>query len=319
MRSVTKLLMLLCLLLVGQCAFAQTSGTVTYVYTDPQGTPLAEADASGNITATFDYTPYGTTALGSPPNGPGYTGHVNDPETNLVYMQARYYDPVTAHFLSIDPMEPMPGNNFSFNRYDYADNNPGMNTDPTGMCDSPGTPDPICPSPQRSTPTPPPSPVPPKPQSQPTPEVSPQVQRMRDTSNYGGIWKVVDVIKDRSSFTAEGAAALGGGFQGSATKEVGNSKDSVGGSFVIGEGGIVDATYNFKVYEGAKSERSGLEFTVDPSSYLKIKLGAGFAMGVVIKTDPYGAHSVSVQAGGGIGEEVIYKPPVNIGVNYNLH
>ncbi|THD04525.1 hypothetical protein B1991_17375, partial [Rhodanobacter lindaniclasticus] len=30
------------------------AGTVTYVYTDAQGTPLAEADASGNITATFD-------------------------------------------------------------------------------------------------------------------------------------------------------------------------------------------------------------------------------------------------------------------------
>ena len=27
------------------------AGTVTYVYTDPQSTPLAEADANGNITA----------------------------------------------------------------------------------------------------------------------------------------------------------------------------------------------------------------------------------------------------------------------------
>ena len=33
------------------------AGTVTYVYTDPQGTPLAEADVNGNITATFDYAP----------------------------------------------------------------------------------------------------------------------------------------------------------------------------------------------------------------------------------------------------------------------
>jgi hypothetical protein len=38
---------------------AALAGTVTYVYTDPQGTPLAEADANGNITATFDYRPYG--------------------------------------------------------------------------------------------------------------------------------------------------------------------------------------------------------------------------------------------------------------------
>jgi hypothetical protein len=69
---------------------AQQQGAVTYVYTDPQGTPLAEADGQGNITATYDYTPYGTAALGTVPNGPGYTGHVNDPETNLVYMQGRF-------------------------------------------------------------------------------------------------------------------------------------------------------------------------------------------------------------------------------------
>lgn len=39
---------------------AQQQGTVTYVYTGPQGTPLAEADANGNITKTYDYPPYGT-------------------------------------------------------------------------------------------------------------------------------------------------------------------------------------------------------------------------------------------------------------------
>lgn len=111
---------------------AQSKGTVTYVYTDPQGTPLAEADASGNITATFDYTPYGSQALGSPPNGPGYTGHVNDPDTGLVYMQARYYDPATGRFLSVDPVAPQPGNGFNFNRYAYVNNNPIRNTDPTG-------------------------------------------------------------------------------------------------------------------------------------------------------------------------------------------
>lgn len=77
------------------------AGTVTYVYTDPQGTPLAEADASGNVTATFDYAPYGGQALGTPPSGPGYTGHANDPESGLVYMQARYYDPVVGRFLSV--------------------------------------------------------------------------------------------------------------------------------------------------------------------------------------------------------------------------
>jgi RHS repeat-associated protein len=95
-----------CLLVLLSC-FAAHAGTVTYVYTDPQGTPLAEADAQGNITARFDYASYGSVAMGAAPNGPGYTGHVNDPDTGLVYMQARYYDPVTARFLSVDPKTPL--------------------------------------------------------------------------------------------------------------------------------------------------------------------------------------------------------------------
>jgi RHS repeat-associated protein len=121
-------------LLACSALHAQQQGTVTYVYTDPQGTPLAEADAHGNITATYDYTPYGTTALGTPAAGPGYTGHVNDPETNLVYMQARYYDPAIGHFLSADPLEPTAGNTFNFNRYAYVNNNPVNHIDPNGKC-----------------------------------------------------------------------------------------------------------------------------------------------------------------------------------------
>lgn len=110
------------------------AGTVSYIYTDPQGTPLAEADVSGNITATFDYKPYGSQALGNPPTGPGYTGHVNDPDTNFVYMQARYYDPAVGRFISLDPVTPKASDLYSFNRFSYAGDNPVVHTDPTGKC-----------------------------------------------------------------------------------------------------------------------------------------------------------------------------------------
>ncbi|MEW9625818.1 RHS repeat-associated core domain-containing protein [Rhodanobacter geophilus] len=106
---------------------------MTYVYTDPQGTPLVKADAAGNVIARYDYMPYGdaVTSLGSPPDGPGYTGHVNDPETGLVYMQARYYQPF-GRFLSPDPVGPTPGDIYDFNRYAYTDNNPVNHIDPDG-------------------------------------------------------------------------------------------------------------------------------------------------------------------------------------------
>jgi RHS repeat-associated protein len=111
------------------CIHAQK---VTYIYSDPQGTPLAEADEQGNITKTFDYRPYGVQALGDPPQGPGYTGHVNDPETDLVYMQARYYDSVSGRFLSVDPVGAAAGNLFNINRYAYANNSPLIFVDPNG-------------------------------------------------------------------------------------------------------------------------------------------------------------------------------------------
>jgi len=111
---------------------AARAGAVTYIYADAQGTPLAEADAGGNITATFDYKPYGSVALGIAPNGPGYTGHVNDSDTGLTYMQARYYDPTTGRFLSVDPIGPGAHGGYEINRYWYAKNNPSAYLDPDG-------------------------------------------------------------------------------------------------------------------------------------------------------------------------------------------
>jgi hypothetical protein len=54
-------------------------------------------------------------------------------------MQARYYDPVTGHFLSTDPVEPRAGDAFNFNRYAYVNNNPIVGFDPTGMEDDCGS------------------------------------------------------------------------------------------------------------------------------------------------------------------------------------
>jgi RHS repeat-associated protein len=110
--------------------------TAHYYYTDPQGNVLAKTDAQGNIIARYDYTPYGAPvpSTGNPPNGLGYTGHVNDPETGLIYMQARYYDPTVGRFMSMDPVTPSPGNLFAFNRYAYVNNNPVVNIDPDGRC-----------------------------------------------------------------------------------------------------------------------------------------------------------------------------------------
>lgn len=106
--------------------------TVHLYYTNPQGSVLAKTDAQGNILARYDYRPYGSIVSGTGLNGPGYTGHVNDPETGLIYMQQRYDSPSEGRFLSPDPVGVSPGDVFSFNRYAYANDNPIVNIDPTG-------------------------------------------------------------------------------------------------------------------------------------------------------------------------------------------
>lgn len=125
----------LCFVVVALMAVAgavNAAETVTYYYTSPQGTVLATADSAGNVLSSADYRPYGSQALGQSADGPGYTGHVNDADTGLVYMQARFYDPTVGRFLSVDPARGDPGNTEALNRFAYANNNPVKNVDPDG-------------------------------------------------------------------------------------------------------------------------------------------------------------------------------------------
>jgi RHS repeat-associated protein len=63
---------------------------------------------------------------------PGYTGHVEDKDLSLTYMQQRYYDPVIGRFYSNDPVGVAANKPMMFNRYAYANNNPYKFTDPDG-------------------------------------------------------------------------------------------------------------------------------------------------------------------------------------------
>ncbi|NJN55699.1 MAG: hypothetical protein HC804_13685 [Anaerolineae bacterium] len=62
----------------------------------------------------------------------GYTGHKENLDIGLIYMNARYYVPNTNRMLTPDTIVPNPANPQSFNRYSYVRNNPVNFTDPTG-------------------------------------------------------------------------------------------------------------------------------------------------------------------------------------------
>lgn len=120
------------LLIWAGCCSANPAKDVVYYYSDQAGSVLAESDASGNIISRSDYRPYGQSVLDGTTRSIGFTGHVNDGDMALIYMQARYYDADTGRFLSKDPTAPAPGAIFGLNRFTYANNNPTTFRDPTG-------------------------------------------------------------------------------------------------------------------------------------------------------------------------------------------
>ena len=61
----------------------------------------------------------------------GLAGERHDPETGLIYLNARYYDPKWGRFITPDDWDPtIPG--VGVNRYAYADNDPINKSDPNG-------------------------------------------------------------------------------------------------------------------------------------------------------------------------------------------
>jgi RHS repeat-associated protein len=121
--------------------FSSARAGITYYYTDQLGSPVATADDNGNILWRAKYYPYGDKELTSfsaagstdaAQNTRYFTAHVDDVDTGLTYMQARYYDPVVGRFLGVDSMGFIQSDPATFNRYSYVRNNPYRYIDPDG-------------------------------------------------------------------------------------------------------------------------------------------------------------------------------------------
>lgn len=115
-----------------QAAPASAGDTVYYYSSDTVHSEVVVTDQNRNVVERTYYAPYGQVLNRDLRDGPGYGGHEEDPETDLVYMQQRYYCPECGRFLSVDPVGVDPTSGGNFNRYEYANDNPYRYADPDG-------------------------------------------------------------------------------------------------------------------------------------------------------------------------------------------
>ncbi|MGN6662810.1 MAG: RHS repeat-associated core domain-containing protein [Solirubrobacterales bacterium] len=106
------------------------SETPTYLHHDQQGSTRLLTSQAGATSGTYTFTPYGQTEghTGTASSPLGYDGQYTSPDTGLIYLRARVYDPATAQFLSVDPLVAKTGE-----AYGFAAQNPVNRGDPNGM------------------------------------------------------------------------------------------------------------------------------------------------------------------------------------------
>ena len=108
-----------------------TTGTVTYLHHDQAGSTRLITGEKGEVTGAYTYGPYGATEgrTGTATTPLGYDAQYTSPDTGLIYMRARTYDPATAQSLTRDPWVAITGEPYS-----YVGDNPLTFADPTGRC-----------------------------------------------------------------------------------------------------------------------------------------------------------------------------------------
>jgi RHS repeat-associated protein len=105
-----------------------------YHLPDALGSVRQTTDGAGSVTGSREWKPFGV-ELGAAQAGLGYTGEYWDSYINrgMLYLRARWYEPQTARFTSLDPITADFQNPQSINGYTYGLGNPARFTDPSGQ------------------------------------------------------------------------------------------------------------------------------------------------------------------------------------------
>jgi len=118
-----------------------TSNNVSTYHFSHRGDTLALTNASGGVSESYGYSPYGFTAASnaSSSNPFRFTGQhgVMDDGNGLHFMRARYYAAGTGRFLSIDQVAGSPQAAQTLDRFAFVTGNPLSYVDPSGFSATP--------------------------------------------------------------------------------------------------------------------------------------------------------------------------------------
>ncbi|MGE4273545.1 MAG: DNRLRE domain-containing protein [Desulfitobacterium sp.] len=109
-------------------SLTDSTGITYYYVTNYRGDVVRIVDAGGNSVADYSYDPWGIITVGGSSvvkDQPiRYASYMHDAETNLYYLQARYYDPDNVRFISRDAYGGSAANPLSQNAYAYCLDDP---------------------------------------------------------------------------------------------------------------------------------------------------------------------------------------------------
>jgi RHS repeat-associated protein len=112
----------------------QEAGKVTYYHQDHVRAVRATTDDSGAVVNSYQFDAFGAPIARNTQNNDDVafgTAH-GDSDLDLVYMNARYYDPIVARFLSADSVVRNAFAPQSLDRYAYVEGDPVNYIDPSG-------------------------------------------------------------------------------------------------------------------------------------------------------------------------------------------
>ena len=249
---------------------------VFYWHNDALGSQIA-ATQGATVAQTTEHEPYGRMLNRANNNRIGYTGHVMDQATGLIYMQQRYYDPLIPRFLSVDPVTAYDSGDMRlFNRYAYAFNNPYKFTDPDGRC-------PFCNALNLKN------------------QLVNAAEWISDKAN------AVSEKLDKVDVRLEAGVALGPGIESSVSLLHGDGQI---GFIPVGEGADINISLQPKKGFEVSFANKPVDAPIQFSGALEASGGAILHGGAEVNFNPGGTAEVVPKVGVGAGELVKYSPTI---------